>query len=187
MGLGCEFDASCAAKLSAIDSLESISRPRRCVEFRGSCCPEGKGWIGRHLRFPSQALIGIGRAFEQPRPLALLRLSWSGAQRPRDAVSRGLAAYDLRLHVTARIAFVRAQVGAIVVRQALEADEARLQPAQFAARRRQCSKRPSVRREARDFDLLGHVELTHARSGKATAKPNFYSDFNGLLCTKGFF
>jgi len=123
-------------------------------------------------------VIGIGRAFEQPRPLALLRLSWSGAQRPRDAVSRGLAAYDLRLHVTARIAFVRAQVGAIVLRQALEADEAHLHRALFAARARQSVERPGG---MSGFGWLGHVVFAHDRLDRASPKIEFLHKIQILI------
>jgi hypothetical protein len=80
----------------------------------------------------------------------------SSAQRPRDTV--GCTADDLRLHVTTRIAFVRAQVGVIVIRQALEADEARLQQAQLAARTRQCGERPGVQ-GVWNLDLLGHATI----------------------------
>ena len=95
------------------------------------------------------------------RPVSLPDGAWSSAPWCREAVD--CAADDLRLHVTARIAFVRAQVGAIVIRQALEADEARLQRAQLTARTRQCGECPVVRGGVWNLDLLGHADI-EARS-----------------------
>src|ERR1044071_9404522 len=57
----------------------------------------------------------------------------AGLERHRNTVGRGRAADDLGLYVSTRIAFVGAQVGAVIVRQALEADKTCLQGAHFAA------------------------------------------------------
>jgi len=106
------------------------------------------------------------------RPPALLDGPRSSTQHNRETVGCGLAIDDRRLHVTARIAFVCAQVGVIVLRQALEVDEARLQRAQLAARTRQGGERPGVRGGAWNLDLLGHavIETWSARRGKRIVK-----------------
>jgi len=99
----------------------------------------------------------------------------SGAEPCRDAVGRGRAADDLGLYVSTRIAFVGAQVGAVIIRQALEADETCLQRAHFAAWAGQSGE--DLLGGVWGFGGLGHAALTHDSPDQATPKMKFPHKF----------
>jgi hypothetical protein len=84
--------------------------------------------------------------------------------------------------VSTRIAFVGAQVGAVIVRQALEADETCLQRAHFAAWAGQSGE--DLLGGVRGFGGLGHAALTHDRPDQATPKMDFLYKFQLLILRK---